>query len=186
MSINSNNNVSFSANLFLDGRPVVLNQQRLKSRLRDPRLTRRERLDTEVSLASGDGANFLTLADHEDDKPLLMKFVSMDDGYAVMTILKGEYDERFLSIAQGARHVFAGNDRNSLFSLSTSKTAAASFTDLQKGPSYVHLGVAGRLLYLGLEDGKHYFKDADPNATGHDAFNGKPAVFVLKIVAQSS
>jgi hypothetical protein len=185
MSINSNNNVSFSANLFLDGRPVVLNQQRLKSRLRDPRLTRRERLDTEVSLASGDGANFLTLADHEDDKPLLLKFVPKDDGYAVMTILKGEYDERFLSLAQGARHVLAGEERNNQFSLSSNKTAAFSFADLQKGPSYVHLNVAGRVLYLGLEDGKHYFQDSDPNATGHDAFNGKPAVFVIKVVAQS-
>ncbi|KAE9645518.1 hypothetical protein [Pseudomonas sp. PB106] len=185
MSINSNKNASFLANLFLEGRPVVLNQQRLKSRLRDPRLTRRERLDTEVSLASGEGVNYLTLADHEDDKPLLFKFVPKDNGFAVMTILKGEYDERFLSVAQGTRHVVAGDDRNNLFSLSNGKTTAANFTDLQKGPSYVHLGVAGRLLYLGLEGGKHYFKDADPNATGHDAFNGTPAVFVLKIVAQS-
>jgi len=42
-------NKTFTANLYVNGLPLVLNQQRLKSRLGDPRITKREQLDVEVS-----------------------------------------------------------------------------------------------------------------------------------------
>ena len=48
MSLAKVNNESFSANLYLDGLPVVLNQQRLQQTLRHKRITQGEKLDAEV------------------------------------------------------------------------------------------------------------------------------------------
>ena len=173
---------AFTANLFFQGRPVVLNQQRLKLRLRDPRLSRRERLDVEVALADSESASVLTVADHEDDKPLLLKFVPKANHYAVMTILKGEYDERFLSINAKTRHVFTGDERNSEFSLSKGTIPSARFSDLDGGASYIHLAAAESLVYITSNKSNRYFMNAEPNKTKHDAFNNTPALFVLKIV----
>lgn len=185
MTNDSNKNASFTANLFLQGLPVVLNQQRLKLRLRNPRLTRHERLDNEIALASVSGSNFLTLADNEDDKPLLLRFIPKDGKYAVKTILKGEYDEHFLGLAPDTKRVIASAERGAQVSLSNSKNVAVGFADLQRGPAHVYVGVAGHLLFQGLEDGERFFKDSDPNNTGHNAFNNEPARFVLKVIAHS-
>lgn len=75
MSLAKVNNESFSANLYLDGLPVVLNQQRLQQTLRHKRITQGEKLDAEVGLADSRTSALITLADDEDDAPLLLKFV---------------------------------------------------------------------------------------------------------------
>ena len=181
IKINSN---SFTVNLYVDGLPVVLNQQRLKQRLRDVRITRRERLEVEVALASREGSDFLTLADHEDDKPLLFRLVPQGDKYTIQTILKGDYDEGYLAISKSARHVFVGDVVQSRqFTLVKHDVESARFSDLDKGPCYVALAVDGRdAIYLAHDNDKRYFKDIDPNMTKHDAFNNNPVTFVLKVI----
>ncbi|WP_339451541.1 hypothetical protein [Pseudomonas sp. EA_5y_Pfl2_R50] len=178
------NNQPFSVNLYVDGLPVVLNQQRLKLRLRDPRITRRERLDVEVALASREGSDFLTLADHEDDKPLLFRLIPQGNKYAIKTILKGDLDEGYLAISQSTRHVFVSDvAQSSQFTLLKHGVESARFSDLGNGPCYVCLATEGvNPLYVTDESGKRYFKDIDPNATEHDAFNNTPVAFVLKVI----
>ncbi|WP_166216775.1 hypothetical protein [Pseudomonas atagonensis] len=182
--MSSNNSNSFTVNFYLDGLPVVLNQQRLKLRLRDSRITRRERLDVEVALASPDGSGFLTLADHEDDKPLLFRLIPKGDRFSVMTILKGEYDEGYLTISNDARHIVVRDaSQSSQFTLSIPGVQNAKFSDLDKGPVNVVLAAGGsKAIYHAQDNGKHHFKDVEPNTTGHDAYNNKPALFVVKIV----
>jgi hypothetical protein len=183
------NNKAFTANLYVKGLPLVLNQQRLKLRLRDPRITRREQLDVEVALADSSGSSFVTLADHEDDKPLLLKFVPRGDNYIVTVVLRGIYDGWRLKIEGGTHHLSVSDDAQSgYFSIRKNGAPKARFADLAAGPSYIHLvsEVNKHALYRAEEGGKIIFKDVDPNLTGHDAFNNEPATFVLKIIDKPS
>lgn len=184
MSLEHQSN-AFTANLYVNGKPVVLNQQRLKLRLRDPRITRRERLDVEVALASNDSASILTLADHEDDKPLLFKFVPEAGAYKIVAVLRGSYEGSRLKVNPGSHHLYVGNGPESFeFSMRKHGVERVRFTDLEVGPAYVQLvsEVSGRPLYLADEKGKVHFKSTDPNRTKHDAFNNDPANFVIRIV----
>ncbi|MBK5531366.1 hypothetical protein JFT91_01900 [Pseudomonas sp. TH08] len=108
MSTNKRDNIAFTANLYVNGLPVVLNQQRLKQRLRDSRITQSEKLDVEVALADLRESSFITLADHEDDKPLLLKFTPQGDSYAINVVLRGMND--------GARLIIESNTHNLLVS----------------------------------------------------------------------
>ncbi|MBT9267444.1 hypothetical protein KKQ10_21410 [Pseudomonas sp. MG-9] len=184
MSLININNNSFTVNLYVDGLPVVLSQQRLKQRLRDSRIIRRERLEVEAALASREGSDFLTLADHEDDKPLLLRFTPQGDKYVIQTILKGDYDQGYLAISQSARHVFVGDvAQGSQFTLVKHDVENARFSDLDKGPCHVALAAKGRnAIYLASENGRRYFKDVDPNMSQHDAFNNTPVTFILKVI----
>ncbi|MGE8145809.1 hypothetical protein ACQKP7_11485 [Pseudomonas frederiksbergensis] len=180
-----NNNDAFMANLYVDGLPLVLNQQRLKRRLQDPRITRRERLDVEVALADRDGTSFVTLADHEDDKPLLFKFALQGDKYAVTAVLRGMYDGWRLKIEANTHHLSVSDSAaSSLFSISKHGAPRARLEHLGAGPSYIQLVSErnGRALYKAEEAGRKYFMDVDPNTTVHNAFNNTPVAFVLKIV----
>lgn len=91
MSINKVNIKTFNAHLYLDGRPVVLNQQRLQKLLDQPRITKGEQLEAEVGLADTRVASFITLADHEDDEPLLLKFVPQGDHYEISLVHTGAF-----------------------------------------------------------------------------------------------
>lgn len=180
-----NSNSAFMANLYVDGLPLVLNQQRLKRRLRDPRITRRERLDVEVALTDRSGTSFVTLADHEDDKPLLFKFSLQDDKYIVTAVLRGMFDGWRLKIEAGTFHLSVSDSAAAdLFSIRKHGVERAKFEHLSAGPSYVQIVSErrGRPLYKADEAGKKYFMDVDPNATVHDALNNTPVAFVLKIV----
>lgn len=184
MSLENQSN-AFTANLYVNGMPVVLNQQRLKLRLRDPRITRRERLDVEVALASHDSASILTLADHEDDKPLLLKFVPKAGKYEVLAVIRGAYEGSRLTVDAGTHHLYMnGGLEGSSFSIRKHGVERAGFDDLVAGPVYVQLvsELNSRPLYLADDKGKVHFKDVDPNATKHDAFNNAPVNFVIKIV----
>ncbi|MHC8335961.1 hypothetical protein [Pseudomonas sp. LB3P25] len=179
------NNKAFTANLYVNGLPLVLNQQRLKLRLRDPRITRREQLDVEVALADRNGSSFVTLADHEDDKPLLLKFVPHGDNYVVTVVLRGIYEGWRLKIEGGTHHLsVSDNAPSDYFSIRKNGVPKAGLADLAAGPSYVHLVSEANkhALYRAKVGGNIIFKDVDPNVTGHDAFNSEPATFVLKII----
>ena len=184
MSLENQSN-AFTANLYVNGMPVVLNQQRLKVRQLDPRMTRRERLDVEVALASNDSASILTLADHEDDKPLLLKFVPKADKYEVVAILRGVYGGNSLKVNAETHHLYVSNgSQGSEFSICKYGVERAVFDDLGNGPVYIQLvsELNGRPLYLAGEKGRVHFKDVDPNSTKHDAYNNEPVNFVIKIV----
>ncbi|WP_339546225.1 hypothetical protein [Pseudomonas sp. RA_35y_Pfl2_P32] len=175
---------AFSAHLYLDGLPVVLNYQRLTRRLSDPRIARRERLDVEVALASDEGAGFLTLADHEDDTPLLLRFFPKDRTYEVTAILEGVYRGKFVTSNRYKRHlhVSSGSD-GFVFSVSKYGVDKATFNDLANGPVYINLAVNNKLVYLARENDRLYFLDSDPNVSKHDAYNSVPASFVMKVVS---
>jgi hypothetical protein len=180
-----NQSSAFTANLYVNGTPVVLNQQRLKLRLRDPRITRRERLDVEVALASDDSTSILTLADHEDDKPLLLKFVPKAGKYEVLAVIRGAYEGGHLTVNAGTRHLYMNSgSEGARFSIRKHGVDQASFDDFAAGPGYVQLvsELNGRPLYLANDKGKVHFKDVDPNVSKHDAFNNDPVNFVIKIV----
>lgn len=179
------NSKGFAANLYVNGLPVVLNQQRLKARLRNVRITQRERLDVEVALASDEGTEFLTLADHESDKPLLFKFIPQGESYSVMVALRGGYDGAYLAIKPEARQLvvrkgFPGKG----FSIVKHGAEKAWFSDLNAKPSYVYLRneESAGVLYLANDKGKLHFKDVDPNTSSHDAYNNSPVTFVIKTV----
>lgn len=183
--MNKNNNGSFTANLYFNGLPVVLNQQRLKQKLREPRMTRQVQLSTEVALADKRESCFITLADHEDDKPLLLTFTPHGDSYAIHVSLRGIYD--------GARWVIdpktydlrvSTTERSEFFSISKVGVRRASLGDFESGPTYIDLGSEStkKPLYRNVVDRVSSFKAADPNVTGHDAFNSDPAVFVIKVI----
>lgn len=183
MSI-ENNNSAFFANLYLDGIPLVLNQQRLTLRLRDPRITRRERLEVEAELAYKDGADYLTLADHEDDKPLLLKFAVRGGMYDISVAQEGTYKGSYLRIKPDSKQLYAGDDWD-IFGFIVRKygVANAAFSDLEAGPAYIQMvnSATGWSLYRDRENGKVYFLFKDPNKTGHDAFNNEPANFIIKV-----
>lgn len=188
MSI-ENNNSAFMANLYVNGLPVVLNQQRLEQRLQDPRITRRERLDVEVALVDRNATSYLTVADHEDETPLLLKFALQGRGYVLRTILRGAYDGFYITIEGGTHHLSVSDTAGaSYFSISKHAVENAKFDDLQAGPAYVQLVSKrnGEAVYMANNGGKKYFMDVDPNPTGHDAFNHAPVSFVLKLVDQSA
>lgn len=185
MSAAKTNDKAFTANLYLDGRPVVLNQQRLQLVLRDLRITQREKLDAEVGLCDLRLASFITLADHEDDVALLLKFVPQGDHYAISLVLPGTFDGARLYIEESSKYLLASTSAPvQNFSISTSGVAKASFNNFKSGPVYLGLSSQpkNRALYRYVSEGLNTFVDVDPNRTGHNAFNNRPALFVIKVV----
>ncbi|MGL6245739.1 hypothetical protein [Pseudomonas sp.] len=183
MSLMNNNN-AFTANLYVNGLPLVLNQQRLKLRLRDPRITRRERLEVDIALADRESPKMVTVADHEDDKPLLLIFAPEGDKYIVQAVLRGAYDGFQLKIEAGTHHLSVTDGVGSYFSIRKHGVERAVYKDFDAGPVYMNLVSEenGRALYRADDKGRVHFKNVDPNTTGHNAYNNDPVSFVLKIV----
>ncbi|WP_150650632.1 hypothetical protein [Pseudomonas fluorescens] len=185
MSLTEKTNQTFTAHLYLDGRPVVLNQQRLQQSLRDLRITKGEKLDAEVGLADWRVSSFITLADHENDAPLLLKFVAQGDEYAINLVLAGAFDGARLFIEDKTHNLLASTHApTQSFSISTPAATRASLRHLESGPAYLELisEPNDRPLYRNVSSGMSTFLDADPNVTGHNAFNQKPAKFVIKVI----
>jgi hypothetical protein len=185
MSLAKINNKSFTANLYLDGRPVVLNQQRLQQVLRDKRITLGEKLEAEVGLTSLRTSSFITLADHEDDDPLVLKFVPQGDYYAVHLVHPGAFDGAQIFIEDKTHNLLASTSApQHYFSISTYGAPKASLNDIASGAALIELNSEpqDKPLYRQLSDGMSLFLDTDPNVTGHNAFNSKPARLVIKVV----
>lgn len=87
---------SMIANLFLEGKPLVLNYQLMENRLKRPRLTPAQRAEYSRQLHSEGG--FLTVADKEKDEPLLIHFRSEDDRYTLRVATPGKFYGCFLSM----------------------------------------------------------------------------------------
>ena len=176
-------NQTFTAHLYLDGRPVVLNQQRLQQVLRDLRITKTEKLDAEVGLADSRVSSFITLADHEDHKPLLLKFVPEGDEYAISLELAGTLEGARLFMEDKTHNLLASTSAPvQYFSISTNGVRKASFSNIESGPVYLELisQQNDKPLYRHMSSGMSTFVNVDPNVTGHNAFNNKPATFVIK------
>jgi len=185
MALAKTNNQTFTAHLYLDGRPVVLNQLRLQQALRDLRITKAEKLDAEVGLADSRVSSFITLADHDDDTPLLLKFVPKGDVYAISLVLGGIFDGARLFIEDKTHNLLASTRApEQYFSISKSGASKASFSDIESGPAYLELirEPDDKPLYRHISSGMSTFLDVDPNRTGHNAFNHKPAIFVIKVI----
>ncbi|WLH34980.1 hypothetical protein PSH79_24175 [Pseudomonas sp. FP2196] len=185
MSLRKNNNNAFTANLYLNGLPLVLNQQRLKQLLREPRITKREQLDAEVALANSHEASFITLAGHEDDKPLLLKFTPQGDSYSINIALRGVFDGARWVIESDTYNLrVSHSERSEVFSISKVVGEKTSLDDLEAGPAYIHLVADSnkKSLYSSTAGQVSFFKSVDPNVTGHVAYNNKPAVFVIKVI----
>lgn len=177
------NKRTFTAHLYLEGRPVVLNQQRLQQALRNPRITRSEKLDAEVGLADTRTPSFITLADDEDDEPLELKFVPHGNFYAINLVLPGKFNGASFFIEDKTHNLLVSTSTR-YFSISTYGALQASLNDIEAGPAYVGLNAepSGQPLYHYLSSGMSTFVDVDPNGTGHNAFNNRPASFVIKVL----
>ncbi|MDM8192938.1 hypothetical protein EVS84_22710 [Pseudomonas koreensis] len=185
MSLAKINNKAFTANLYLDGRPVVLNQQRLQQVLRDKRITLGEKLEAEAGLASLRTSSFITLADHEDDDPLVLKFVPQGDCYAVHLVHPSAFDGARMFIEDKTHNLLASTSATAqYFSISTYGAPKASLNDIASGPAHIELNSEpkDKPLYRQVSSGMSSFLDTDPNVTGHNAFNNKPARFVIKVL----
>ncbi len=179
------NNQTFTAHLFLDGRPVVLNQQRLQQVLRDLRITNGEKLDAEVGLADSRVSSFITLAEHENDEPLLLKFDPEGNEYAISLELAGTFKGARLFVEDKTHNLLASTSAPlQYFSINTYGASKASFSNIESGPAYLKLicEPGDRPLYRHISSAMSTFVDADPNRTGHNAFNNKPATFVIKVI----
>ncbi|WP_456021272.1 hypothetical protein [Pseudomonas protegens] len=185
MSLANINSNAFTAHLYLDGHPVVLNQQRLQQALRDLRITQSEKLDAEVGLADLRVSSFITLADHEEDTPLLLKFVPQGNQYAVSLVHSGMFDGARLFIEDKTHNLLASTSAPvQYFSFSTYGVRKASLWHIEPGPAYLELisEPNDKPLYRNISSGMSTFLNKDPNLTGHNAFNNKPAKFVIKIL----
>lgn len=190
MSITKVNSKEFNAHLYLNGRPVVLNQQRLQKALGQLRIIKSEQLEAEVGLADTRVASFITLADHEDDEPLLLKFVPQGDNYEISLVHTGTFDNARLYIEALTHNLLASTSAAAQhFSISTYGVSKASLGDLEAGPAYLELSSkavdsksTSKPFYHHVSSGLDTFVDEDPNLTGHNAFNNKPATFVIKVV----
>jgi hypothetical protein len=190
MSITKVNSKEFNAHLYLNGRPVVLNQQRLQKALGQLRITKSEQLEAEVGLADTRVASFITLADHEDDEPLLLKFVPQGDNYEISLVHTGTFDNARLYIEALTHNLLASTSAAAQhFSISTYGVSKASLGDFEAGPAYLELSSkavdsksTSKPFYHHVSSGLDTFVDEDPNLTGHNAFNNKPATFVIKVV----
>ncbi|MFG6207002.1 hypothetical protein [Pseudomonas retamae] len=190
MSITKVNSKTFNAQLYLDGRPVVLNQQRLQKVLGQLRITKSEQLEAEVGLADTRVASFITLADHEDDEPLLLKFVPQDDDYEITLVQTGSFANARLFIEAVTHNLLASTSAVAQrFSLRTFGVPKSSLAEIEAGPAHLELSrkaddknSQSKPLYRYVSDGMVTFVDEDPNQTRHNAFNNKPATFVIKVV----
>lgn len=190
MSITKVNSKEFNAHLYLNGRPVVLNQQRLQKALGQLRITKSEQLEAEVGLADTRIASFITLADHEDDEPLLLKFVPQGDNYEISLVHTGTFANARLYIEALTHNLLASTSAAAQhFSISTYGVSKASLGDIEAGPAYLELSSkavdsksTSKPFYHHVSSGLDTFVDEDPNLTGHNAFNNKPATFVIKVV----
>lgn len=190
MSITKVNSKEFNAHLYLNGRPVVLNQQRLQKALGQLRITKSEQLEAEVGLADTRVASFITLADHEDDEPLLLKFVPQGDNYEISLVHTGTFANARLYIEALTHNLLASTSAAAQhFSISTYGVSKASLGDIEAGPAYLELSSkavdsksTSKPFYHHVSSGLDTFVDEDPNLTGHNAFNNKPATFVIKVV----
>ncbi|MBN6774939.1 hypothetical protein JRG42_15110 [Pseudomonas granadensis] len=190
MSTTKVNSKEFNAHLYLNGRPVVLNQQRLQKALGQLRITKSEQLEAEVGLADTRVASFITLADHEDDEPLLLKFVPQGDNYEISLVHTGTFDNARLYIETLTHNLLASTSAAAQhFSISTYGVSKASLGDFEAGPTYLELSSkavdsksTSKPFYHHVSSGLDTFVDEDPNLTGHNAFNNKPATFVIKVV----
>ncbi|MFH0020982.1 hypothetical protein ACFZAC_05165 [Pseudomonas fluorescens] len=190
MSITKINSKSFNAHLYLDGRPVVLNQQRLQKVLGQPRITKGEQLEAEVGLADSRIASFITLADHEDDDPQLLKFVPQGDDYEITLVQTGAFANARVFIEPVTHNLLASTSAVAqCFSLRTFGVPKISPANIEAGPAHVELSrkaddrnSKSKPLYRYASDGMVTFVDEDPNQTRHNAFNNKPATFVIKVI----
>ncbi|MGY2188259.1 hypothetical protein D3C81_388550 [compost metagenome] len=89
-------NKSVIAHLFLAGKPLVLNYQLMEKRLARPRLTSAQRTEYNRQLKSEGG--FLTVADRDEDEPLLIHFRSENDRYTLRVATPGKFFGYFLSM----------------------------------------------------------------------------------------
>lgn len=189
---------AFTAHLFINGYPLVLNQQYMQTRLLNKRLTTEERLGLEAGLVDRDTPRFVTVANFDDDVPLSFQFVSVGNRkYELYAKLPGKYNGWRLSIDSGARHLVVSDGAvSSTFSLMIEGRGRADRSEFLPGPSQVVLvsdernsgmyltrsnyrdkhGSTGRNSYSDI------IVDVNPNVTGHHAFNGRVANFVLKII----
>lgn len=189
---------AFTAHLFINGYPLVLNQQYMQARLLNKRLTTEERLGLEAGLVDRDIPRYVTVASFDDDVPLSFQFVSMGNRkYELYAKLPGKYNGWRLSIDSDARHlVVSDGPVSSTFSLMVDGRGRADRSEFLPGPSQVVLVSDERNsgMYLARRNyrNKHgstsknsysdIIVDVNPNVTGHHAFNGRVAEFVLRIV----
>jgi hypothetical protein len=192
----------FSACLFVNGFPLVLNVQHMEQRLLDKRITMAERLQIEAELMDKDLPRFVTVAAHEDDEPLLFDFVVAGDKvYELYAKVPGKYDGWRLRMAPKGRHMtVADSPTDALFSLIGREGVRLGFEEVVAGylsvvfvseerQSGIYLATTNyRDQYPDVKrpDVKKILVDINPNFTGHDAFNGSVATFVLKVVEQSA
>ncbi|WP_434766837.1 hypothetical protein [Pseudomonas triticicola] len=182
------NTKAFTANLYLDGRPVVLNEQRLKEILLAPRITQNEKLDAEVGLADLRVASHITLAEHEDHPPLLLHFTPHGEKYAISMAHSGAFDGARLFIEDITHKLLASTSAPvQYFTMSTFGVNKASLSHVEAGPVYVGLNSEPNYkgIYRDTSGGISTFMNVDPNDTGHNAFNNKYARFVIRVIKPS-
>jgi hypothetical protein len=192
--------LDFSAHFFVNGLPLVLNLHHMEQRLLDKRITTNERLQVDSDLADKDLPRFVTVAAHDDDDPLLFRFVVAGDNvYEMYADSPGKYQGWRLHMDPVKRHMsVVDSSTDALFSLIGKEGVRLGLDDLSVGSLSVVLVSEERKsgIYLTTTNYrdkrpdikrpavKKIIVDVNPNFTGHDAFNGEVAKFVLKVVKQ--
>jgi len=180
---------AFTGHLFLGGLPWVVNYQVMERRLKSPRITNEQRLSAEMALDYEADSRVVTLADHDDDEPLLIQFVPEGQGRFILSVKSvGRYFNWRLRIDQKTRSLLVDESVGSHFEFRTYNGSLKSFADLPSNPASVFVVSAERdagLFLAETKEGLKYFMDRSPNTTGHDAFDATPATFVLKICPSS-
>lgn len=140
-------NKSMIANLFLKGKPLVLNYQLMENRLKRPRLTPSQRFEYNRQLLSEGG--FLTVADNEKDEPLLIHFRSEDDRYTLRVATPGKFYGYFLSMEDIQN---TDGDKQSIRSIVVLKEGSPSRFYLENvSPGVERLLNVGRKAVIDLE-----------------------------------
>lgn len=178
----------FTAKLYLQGRALVLNEQRLRARKKFSRLTLGQRLDIEAHLADPAISTLVTLADHDDDKALLLRFNPVGSEYIIKVSAEGIYNGWHLNVDERTGELYVAQD-----------TAPDYFKLLhQDNDALVNLPIGASIFYARLRSkrtGECLFLSktletptfsAVDNAKGDYIHKNEIRKFVVKIVQKAA
>jgi len=178
----------FTAKLYLQGRALVLNEQRLRARKKLFRLTLGQRLDIEAHLADPVISTLVTLADHDDDKALVLRFTPVGSEYIIKVSAEGAFNGWHFNVDERTGELNIAKD-----------TAPDYFKLLhQDNDALVNLPIGASIFYARLSSkrtGECVFLSktmetptfsAVDKAKGDYVHKNEPRKFVVKIVQKAA
>ncbi|KDD70974.1 hypothetical protein [Pseudomonas mandelii] len=151
---------SFLATLEFEGKPVVMNFERMKKRLENDRYSVRERTEFELILRGDKYSNYLTLADKERHEPQLFYFECLGDKYTIL-VAEGSAQGFYLSMEGSERVCVPAGEDPTMFRLHDDhKVVVYDRPDVDLfGIHLVSWSTKSSVFKLG-ERGDYYFSDS--------------------------